>query len=313
MTFTLIDRLTIAFGGLLTLVGIARWAAIAEKRSVLLVALAGLLPFVVASLRRRTPNAPPWVLLAFEFQVIASILLIFDNLGPLIRAVHPVDRDAWLIDADRFLFGFDPTVWASRFASPLLSDVLTVSYALYYFHPIVLGGLLYRDEGRARGTGRTPVFQRFGFKIVAAFYFSYLGYFALPAIGPRFTVAHPEPLPRGTISRVIDQTLDRLETNKRNCFPSGHTMITTVVLIEAFRRSRKTFLGFLPFALGLFAATVYGRYHYAIDVLAGFALAFAFVPAIDALFDRLMSWQRRTEGAPPPNEPLQATARETSL
>ena len=51
-------------------------------------------------------------------------------------------------------------------------------------------------------------------------------------------------------------------------------MVTVAVLVEAGRRSRKTFLGFLPFALGLLLATVFGRYHYVVDVLAGVVLAF---------------------------------------
>ena len=48
-------------------------------------------------------------------------------------------------------------------------------------------------------------------------------------------------------------------------------MVVTLVLIEAARRSRKTFLGFLFFAVPLYVATIYGRYHYLVDVLAGFA------------------------------------------
>src|SRR5207244_8115305 len=97
-------------------------------------------------------------------------------------------------------------------------------------------------------------------------------------IGPRFTVRHAGPLPRGAISSAIDSALDQLETNKRDCFPSGHTMVVTAVLIEAARRSRRTFLAFLPFALGLVAATVYCRYHYGVDVIAGLLLAFLVVP-----------------------------------
>ena len=51
-------------------------------------------------------------------------------------------------------------------------------------------------------------------------------------------------------------------------------MVTIAVLVEAARRSRKTFLAFLPFATGLVLATVFCRYHYVVDVLAGLVLAF---------------------------------------
>jgi membrane-associated phospholipid phosphatase len=219
--------------------------------------------------------------------MIVSLLVIFDNLGPLIRAVNPADRDAWLIASDRWLFGTDPTRALESIATPFLSDILTVCYALYYFHPIVLAGLLWADDFRLARIGPAREFPRFAFTILAVFYVSYAGYFAVPAIGPRYTIPHAAPLPRGAVSRAIDSTLDRLETNKRNCFPSGHTMVTVAVLIEGARRSRLTFLGFLPFAVGLLAATVYGRYHYVTDVLAGLVLVAATVPLARAAYGRV--------------------------
>ena len=85
------------------------------------------------------------------------------------------------------------------------------------------------------------------------FYVSYACYFLVPAIGPRYTLAHAGPLPRGAIAQAIDHTLDVLEKNKRDCFPSGHTMVLIAVLLEAYRRSKRTFWAFLPFAVGLIA------------------------------------------------------------
>lgn len=283
--FTPADRLTAGFAGLLTLVGLLRWSAVDAPQAVAAMAAAAALPFLAVWLRGRFPSAPFPVRVGLDFYFAVSVFVVFDNLGPFIRAVHPVDRDAWLIAADRALFGTDPTVALAAIASPHLSDVLLVCYALYFFHPIILAGLIYRDDLRRDGAARR--FPRYAFTAVFTFFLSYVGYFCVPAIGPRFTVTHPEPLPRGPVARVLDDTLNRLEKNKRNCFPSGHTMVTIVVLIEAARRSRRTLLGFLPFALGLVFATVYGRYHYVVDVLAGFALAFAVVPFARRLFERM--------------------------
>jgi len=210
--------------------------------------------------------------------------VIFDGLGPLIRAVNPVDKDVHLIAFDRWLCGTDPTVALERFATPFLSDVLTVFYSLYYFHPIVLGTLVLVDD-RARPE-KTRDFSRYAFTMVFVFFVSYVGYFLVPAVGPRFTVTHAGPLPRGSVAQAIDGALDWLERNKRDCFPSGHTMVVIAVLFEAARRSKKTFWVFLPFAVGLILATVYCRYHYVADVLAGFALAFVTVPLGNALYRR---------------------------
>ncbi len=280
------DLLTAAFAFAVALVGVIRLHAVAAPASIALVAVAGVLPLAVARVRSSGPISRPWAV-ACDFSMIVSLLLIFDNLGPLIRAVNPVDRDPWLIACDRRLLGTDPTRALASIATPLLSDVLTVCYALYYFHPIILAGLLWADDLRMGHVGLAREFPRFAFTILAVFYVSYAGYFVVPAVGPRYAIVHQSPLPRGTVSRTIDSTLDRLETNKRNCFPSGHTMVTVTVLVEAARRSRRTFLAFLPFALGLLFATVYGRYHYVTDVLAGLALVPVTIPLARAVYARL--------------------------
>jgi membrane-associated phospholipid phosphatase len=282
---------------LLVTVGLVRFPALSDPAAIVWMILAGLVPVLVARLRSRDFPMPS-VQVALDFSMIVSLLIIFDNLGPLIRAVQPVDRDSWLIASDRWLFGGDPTRFLEPVSSPFLSDIMTVCYALYYFHPIILAGLLWADDRREQRRGSSREFPRFAFEILTVFYVSYAGYFALPAIGPRYTIEHQAPLPRGSVSRAIDTTLDRLETNKRNCFPSGHTMVTVAVLVEGARRSRKTFLGFFPFAAGLLFATVYGRYHYVTDVLAGVVLVAATIPlarrAYDWLAERLEGTRRET-------------------
>jgi membrane-associated phospholipid phosphatase len=268
-----VDILASAFAALLALVGILRWGALESHGVILRMAFLASVPLAIAFLRARHPDPKPFVKTILDFYVIVIVLYIFLGLGPLIHAVNPHDKDAWLIAFDRRLFGVDPTVALERFATPFLSDVLTVCYALYYFHPIILGGLLFADDRRLGRAGTAREFRSFAFVAVAVFFVSYIGYFVLPAVGPRFTVTHAGSLPRGAVSTWLDQTIDGLEKNKHDCFPSGHTMVVTAVLIEAWRRSKKTFLGFLPLAIGLVAATVYGRYHYVADVLAGLALA----------------------------------------
>lgn len=249
-------------------------------------------PALIAFLRARVSSPSKNLRILFDYYVIACIVVIFDGLGPLIRAVNPVDKDPALIAFDRWLFGVDPTVYLERFATPFRSDVLTFFYALYYFHPIVLGTLVLLDD-RARPAPERE-FGRYAFTMVFVFFVSYVGYFVVPAVGPRFTVTHAGPLPRGAVARVIDETLNALESNKRDCFPSGHTMVVIAVLIEAARRSKRTFWWFVPFAAGLLIATVFCRYHYVADVLAGLALVFLAVPLGNALYARFAGPEPRS-------------------
>lgn len=284
--FALADLLTCGAAGLLLVTGVVTGVPRRAPAATALVASAFLLPFAFAAIRARRLRPGSVLASVAEFGPIFPLLLVFDNLGPFILGASHVDLDPYLVAADRFLvLGSDPTRLLEPFMGPLPLEVLTVCYALYYFHPIILGALLWRDDLRERTPGAR--FPAYVFRILLVFYVSYAGYFFVPAIGPRFTVPHDGPLPRGPVAQAIDTTLDRLETNRRNCFPSGHTMVTIAVLVEAARRSRRTFLGFLPFALGLVLATVAGRYHYVVDVLAGIALVVLVVGAARALAGRV--------------------------
>ena len=279
-----VDALTSVFAAGLVVAGLLHLNALESPGVLLRMSVVAAIPALIATLRGRSPSPSKALQVLFDYYVIACVVVIFDGLGPLIRAVNPVDKDVHLIAFDRWLTGTDPTVALERFATPFLSDVLTVFYALYYFHPIVLGTLVLLDD-RARPAASRD-FSRYAFTMVFVFFVSYVGYFLVPAVGPRFAVHHAGPLPRGGVSQVIDHTLDWLESNKRDCFPSGHTMVVIAVLLEAARRSKKTFWIFLPFAVGLVLATVYCRYHYVADVLAGLTLAFVTVPLGNALYRR---------------------------
>ena len=290
--FALADLLTSGAAGLLLCVGVAAGVPARAPGATAKLAVAFLLPFVFAALRARRPLPGSLLANVADFGPILPLLLVFDNLGPFIVATSTVDCDPILVAADRLLFlGADPTRLLEPFMAPPLLEVLTFCYALYYFHPVVLGVLLFRDDLRERTPGAR--FPRYVFGMLLVFYVSYAGYFLVPAIGPRFTVPHAGPLRRGAVARVIDGTLDRLESSRRDCFPSGHTMVTVAVLVEAARRSRKTFLGFLPFALGLVLGTVAGRYHYVVDVLAGIVLAFVVGALARAIASR---WAQEPDG-----------------
>ena len=291
-----VDVLTAVFAALLLLTGLVRFQALEDRRVLLRMIVVAAVPALMAVLRARHPSPSRNLRILLDYYVIVCVVVIFDGLGPLIRAVNPFDKDVHLIAFDRWLTGTDPTVFLERFATPFLSDILTFFYALYYFHPIVLGTLVLLDD-RERPPEKRD-FARYAFTMVFVFFVSYVGYFLVPAVGPRFTITHAGPLPRGAVARVIDDTLNKLESNKRDCFPSGHTMVVVAVLVEARRRSKTTFRWFLPFATGLLIATVFCRYHYVADVLAGLTLAFVTVPLGNALYRRF---------APPEPGPLAGT------
>ncbi len=209
-----------------------------------------------------------------------SILTIFDSLELIVHAVNPRDTDWLLIRIDYLLFGGHPTVMIEPFTHPLLTDLLQVAYSTYYFLPVILGISLLRSPDRA-------AFERSLFLIMFCFYLSYVGYLLVPAIGPRYTMHHLQTgeLEGFILAQPLQELLNRLEGIKRDAFPSGHTGIALTVLLLAFRYRRRLFLAFAPVVAALIAATVYCRYHYVVDVIAGIGLTAITLLAGDRFYD----------------------------
>lgn len=198
---------------------------------------------------------------------LVAVFSIFDSLTVLIPIVNPVDLDLLLAEADYYIFGLYPTVYFERFMSPLLSDILQLCYSLYYFLPFALGISL-------KIKGMHSEFERALFMVLLCFYLSYVGYVMVPALGPRYAVdyIHSVPIADGLISGQLRGLLNSIEGIKRDAFPSGHTSVSLLVVILAWRYSRGLFLPLAIITTGIVIATIYFRYHYVVDLIAGVML-----------------------------------------
>jgi len=182
-------------------------------------------------------------------------------------AVLGADRDAALLAIDTALFGLSPAIWIQRFASPALTDAMSVLYFLHLVLPPILATSLYRHDRRT--------FREFLLAVLVAGALGSAGYVLVPATGPgiAFPGAFDGPL-AGRFSRHVLDVVDAARA-PRDAFPSLHVGISTIVLIYAYRRSRLAFALALPLVLGNWVSTLYLRYHYFIDVVAGWAVAAA--------------------------------------
>jgi membrane-associated phospholipid phosphatase len=277
-----LEAVNLAALAVLLVVTLANWQALAEADEILLrFALMGAFLAVVIFLAQRVERLPKALRIAVDFYPAAFIPFVYESLGALIAAARGPARDNLLIAADRAILGGDLSVILQPLVTPFLAAFLYVAYSMYYFLPLVLGGFLWsRDVAAAR---------RYIFTLSVCFYVSYAGYFTVPAYGPRTALADRNrvPLETSAVARVISKTINELEHTKLDAFPSGHTMITVAVLIVAWRRARRLFWFLLPVGMLLILSTMYCRYHYLVDVIAGIVLAFATVPLADRWYDHL--------------------------
>ena len=232
-------------------------------------AAAGAILLTLISIQRKHPQSRLWSAVR-NWLPLPYILFGYKMVHYLINSDRNpgfmMIKDRWLIAADRWLFGTDPTVWLQRFTVPWLTELLQLFYATNYFLPLILVLILYLKRERLP-------FQKTVFTITLGYILSYLGYFIIPAIGPRFTILHGVELDGIFIREKLEAAIYCLDACPRDCFPSGHTMIPLITLWLASRFRRKLFYIYLPIVIGLICSTVYLRYHYVIDVIAGIALA----------------------------------------
>lgn len=209
--------------------------------------------------------------------LIPLVLLTFKEIYYMIRPLRPYDYDQLLIDIDRWMFGGDPTVFLSNYSHPIITEILQIAYGLFYFLPIILAIALMKKRKFTEADFAVLT-------VIYGYFLSYLGYFTLPAIGPRFTLHdfHSKDLElpglyltnylreiTNTVESVPPGTLNPAEIVQRDVFPSGHTMITLVVIyLSVILKSRSRFF-IIPIGVLLIFATVYLRYHYVIDLIAG--------------------------------------------
>ncbi len=212
--------------------------------------------------------------------LVPLILIFFKELYFMIDPIRGIIIDETLIKIDRFIFfGNDPTVLLYKIANPYLTELLQIVYGTFYLLPVILGIDLMLKKKQIE-------FDFSAFIIVYGFFLSFIGYLLFPAIGPRFTLHNfemnnfemPGLLLTDFLREIVNSgesipygTLNPAKIVQRDAFPSGHTQMTLLVMFLAVKFNSRLKLFFLINGSLLIFATVYLRYHYVVDLIAGLA------------------------------------------
>lgn len=221
---------------------------------------------------------PNWTFLRDSLP-FAYCIAIYSNLHDTIHFVNPNDIHDKLIVIDQWMFGVQPVVWAEQFIHPVLTEIFSFCYMIFFLFAPVVALTLYLQKRRIE-------FRQTLVSVVLCFYTGYLLYVLFPAAPPRIMLKDMYTLTfSGTpIADAALKMVNLLPSDSRAAFPSLHAAVTLLSLMFAYKFVRRLFWVMLPFCTGLILSTVYLRHHYVIDLIAGFALgvlAFIFAPRID--------------------------------
>ena len=195
---------------------------------------------------------------------------IYTNMHDMVHLVNPDDVDTKLIYLDNYLLGFQPAIYLEQFINPTLTDIMYFSYSSFLIYILFFTMFLYIRK-------KNIAFRETLVSIILTFYLGYIGYVIFPAVGPKFTMSHLfETSLSGSyitdrLSFIMNYEIS--EYTRRDCFPSLHNGVIFLILLFAFKHQKVYAFLFLPFAITLFISTLYLRYHYFVDMIAGFILA----------------------------------------
>lgn len=172
--------------------------------------------------------------------------------------------DAQVIEFERGLFGVSPTLYFDRhLLNVWTTEILSFCYFCYYFMiPIFLYKAFVRSQFR--------LITQFLAAASVAFIISYLLFWLYPIEGPRwhFATEYLNSIEGPVFRSIVDYIIDNAAV-RGGAMPSSHTGVAVVTLIFSLRYFRRFGLILIPIVSGLSLGAVWGRFHYATDIVAG--------------------------------------------
>lgn len=224
---------------------------------------------------------PYWEIVRDWVPFLIILLMYYSLWGDATHLLVTHDRDSTLMAIDQRLFGFQASVALQRFITPALTSWMEFAYTFHLFNIPIVACFIYLCRPRAR-------FREMMVGLLVVSFLGLAGYILVPAIGPLYTLHSQYTVPLDTPIAVLNRQMEFMDFARirRDVFPSLHVAISFVVWLYAWRNSKRLFWILSPIILSLWASTVYLRYHYLIDCVAGFILAPLSYAAANWLFAR---------------------------
>jgi membrane-associated phospholipid phosphatase len=230
-----------------------------------------------------------------HFYPVLLYTAFFIETGSLNRMFCRDYLDPVVAQWEQTLFGCQPSVlFMHKLPYLAVSELFYASYFSYYVMIFGVGLALFLRSRR----------QFFHYVSVVSFlfYVCYIIYIFLPVIGSRIffrqvegytppaatqqlaiTDAYPEAVQAGVFFRLM-KWVYRVFEAPGAALPSSHVAVALCTVFFSFLYLRRIRYMHLGVAILLCLATIYCRYHYAIDVLAGLVTAAVVIPAGNWLY-----------------------------
>lgn len=207
---------------------------------------------------------------------VGLVVVLFSEMQALVPAVNTQRYGQFFLEIDSRFLGFVPFQSLAFMVYPFLSELFVIVYLTFYFIPISFFIVLYRGrmfEEIASGNAA----------VVTGFYVSFLGNAAFPTVSPFRVMAPAEPLSGLLLFETLYGLVDRAEPHILSAFPSGHILVSAIVVLLCVRWRPHALPWFIAWVLMLWFATLYLGFHYLVDTIAALPLAVLSIGVAQAL------------------------------
>jgi len=215
-----------------------------------------------------------WVAaLVYRLGIYGVVQISYFFLKHVLPLVNTTTLDQKLYELDLSLFHFEPAMAWDRYVSPASTEWFAFFYFGYFLLMVVhVVPLLF--FGRKK-----QIVGEFTFAILLMFSIGHTLYMVVPGYGPYRAMADSfqHPLPHGL---WLDLVMNAVHSSGAlmDIFPSLHTGAPTVLALFSYRNRKE-----MPYrytwplvsfcTVNIIIATMFLRWHYLIDVVAGFSIA----------------------------------------
>ena len=223
--------------------------------------------FYLASLAVLPRLRRPWPrFLLRTASVQLTFLQVYKAANELQTIFFPWQDDrvlAW----EQSLLGFQPLVEIQKYYSVPLNEWMFFVYVFYVVIYPVLGAIIFFKHGEEAN-------EDYLFQLGLVNFVCGLGFILFPVASPMnwksIRSLLTEPLTAGVFGTIAEWIRANVH-QPGGSIPSPHCAVATVMWFMSRKYTRHGALWLAPVIIGLYASTVYGRFHYLSDMVLGIA------------------------------------------
>jgi membrane-associated phospholipid phosphatase len=223
----------------------------------------------------------------FLLRVVAVTLayaFLFGAVDKLQLILQGQWMDEYVMDAEQYIFGVQPTLWLQHITTPPLTEWMMFAYVIYVPMYPVLCGIIYYLRG---DVAMEDYLFTLGFTNILCD----IGFILFPVAGPMATIGNLYSVPlKGYVFTFFGELMRSNVHFVGGNLPSPHTAAATIMWVMAYRYHRPSFYILTPVVLSLYVSTFYLRYHFVTDAIVGIMTAFLallIVPFLVKAWDRV--------------------------